>query len=238
MLQQLALDLRLHKNDMLLSLLTILGGFLFGAILLCIVMRLDSDPVGWFCMGTIMALIMCAALTLFAGAFSYHSEFQLALSMGRTRTAFMGAYVLRLLLRLAVSYALVLLLYQAELALYPIFFPAYENEVQFTFLTNWKLILPCALGLLILTMFIGAVYGRWGKKSMWIFWVIWLFCCFILPRLFDEEPGDGVLDQAAMGVRNAFTVVPLNAWIAFGYILAACMVSATVILGRKQMVRI
>lgn len=237
MLQQLTLDLRLHKNNILVALLAELGAFLLGVIMVCVILRLDSDPGGWFCMGTVMALIACAVVTLLTGAFGYYAEFQLALSMGRTRTAFMGSYALRLLLQLAVSYVLVLLLYRAELALYPIFFPAYENEVQFTFLTNWKLILTCALGLLILSMFIGAIYGRWGKKSLWVFWVIWLFCCFVLPRLFDDEPGEGVLDQAALGVRNVFATVPLNAWIVFGAALAVGMISTTAVLGRKQMVK-
>lgn len=236
MFRQLYLDLRVHKSDFLVAILVELGGFLFGMLLLCVLMNLDEDPGSWFCMGTIMALLVCLIFALLS-SFGYQAEFQLALSMGRTRAAFLGAYALRLLLRLAASYALALIFYRVELALYPHFFPAYENEVAFSFLTNWKLILPCVLGLLIVTMFIGAVYGRWGKKSLWIFWVIWLFCCFILPRLFHDEPGDGVLDRAALGIRNVFTAVPMTAWIVVGAVLAVGMISTIITLGRKQMVK-
>lgn len=238
MFQQFGLDLKVHKGNFLLTLLTELGGFLFGFIMVNIIMRVDSDPGSWFCMGTLMALIIGVVVPLFSGGFGYNGEFQLALSMGRTRMAFMGSFVLRLLLQLLLGYALVLGLYQVELALYPLLFPAFENEVTFTFLTNWKLVAAAIGALLVLAMFIGSIYGRYGKKGMWVFYVIWLFCCFILPRMFDDEPGAGVLDQAALGVRNVFTAVPLTAWIVAGAVLAAGMVTTIIVLGRKQMVKL
>ncbi len=238
MLQQLRLDLKVHYDILLASLAAELGGFLFGFILVNIIMRVDSDPGSWFCMGSLMALIVGVAVPLFSGAFSYSSQFQLALSMGRTRSAFMGSFVLRLLLQLLAGYALVLGLYQVELALYPLLFPAYENEVAFTFLTNWRIIVSAIAALLILSMFIGALFGRYGKKSIWVFYLIWLFCCFVLPRMFDDDRGEGVLDQAATGVLRAFQVVPLTAWIVVGAVLAVGMVTTIIVLGRKQMVKL
>ena len=239
MLRQFLLDCKLHfKGTFLVQLLAELGGFLFGVIMVNFIMRVDDDPGSWFCMGSVMAIIVFLIFTLIYGAFGYHNEFQLALSMGRTRTAFMGSYALRLLVQLTLGYVLILGLYHLELALYPLLFPAYENEVAFAFLTNWKLVLPAVPGLLVLTMFVGAIYGRWGKKSLWFFWVLWMFCCFVLPRLFDDEPGGGILDQAALGVRHVFTAVPLTAWIVVGVVLAIGMVSVTITLGKKQMVKI
>ncbi|MGN0979083.1 MAG: hypothetical protein ACI4PT_02025 [Candidatus Avoscillospira sp.] len=239
MIRQFILDCKLHwKGTFLAQLLADLGGFLFGVILLNIILRLDDTAASWFCMGTIMAMIVSVIFTLFYGAFGYHSEFQLALSMGRTRMAFMGSYALRLLLQMVAGYVMILLLYRLEGILYSLLFPDCMNDAPFTFLTNWKVLVPIALGILILSMFVGAIYGRWGKKSLWFFWVVWMFCCFVLPRLFDDELGDGILDQAALGMRNVFTVVPLRAWIVVSVILAVGMVSTTVSLGRKQMVKI
>lgn len=239
MLRQFLLDCKLHfKGTFLVQLLAELGGFLFGVIMVNLIMRVDDDPGSWFCMGTVMAMIVFLLFTLIYGAFGYHNEFQLALSMGRTRTAFMGSYALRLLLQLVVGYALVLGMYHFEVAIYSQLFQAYENEVAFTFLTNWKILLPAALGILVLAMFFGSIYGRWAKKSLWAFWVIWMFCCFVLPRLFNDELGDGVLDQAALGIRTVFTAVPLTVWIVVGTVLAIGMVSTTVTLGKKQIVKI
>lgn len=238
MLRQLITDLKLNKQEFLVTFLMELGGFLFGVILVNIIMRVDDDPGSWFCMGTLLALVMGLVMLFFLGGFGYSGEFQLALSMGRTRGAFMGSYALRLVLRAIAAYAAVLVFYRVELAIYPVLFPAYENEVAFTFLTDWRLILPGIVGLVVLTMFLGAMFGRFGKKGMWVFYVLWLFCCFVLPRMTHEEPGSSVLDQAAFGMRTLFFAVPLTTWAALAAILAVGMTVAVVVLGKKQMVKL
>lgn len=236
MLTQFKTDLKLHKLDLLVCLLVELGGFLAGVILLSIIMLTEKEA-GWFCLGTIMALVAAVILVLFVGGFGYSGEFQLAIAMGRTRGAFMGSYALRLLLQIVISYLLALVLYHAELAAYPLLFPSPANETAFAFLTDFRILLPTGLGLLILSMFLGAVYGRYGRKGMWIFYVIWLFGCFVLPRLTHDELGSGILDRAALGVRTLYLAVPPAAWVVFGVLTAVAMTSATVFLGKQQMVK-
>lgn len=238
MVQQFKIDLKLHKSSFLISFLVELGGFLFGFLLVNLIMRLDDDPGSWFCMGTLMALAMGVMVLFLMGGLGYSNEFQLALSMGRTRKAFMASYALRLLLQIIMSYILILAVYHLELAIYPLLFPGYEIEVAFSFLTNWKVILPSALAILVLAMFLGAIYGRYGKKGLWLSYLIWMFCCFVLPRTMDDDLGSGVLDQAALGVRTVFTTVPPAAWLVLGGVLAVGMVITTISLGKKQMVKL
>ena len=70
------------------------------------------------------------------------------------------------------------------------------------------------------------------------FYVIWLFCCFVLPRMFDEEFGTGVLDQVAFRLRYIIFLVPAPIWIVLGLAAAAAMAAATVIFGRTQPVKL
>lgn len=238
MLKQFKIDLKLQKSVFLVNLAAELGGFLFGFLLVNLIMRLDDDPGSWFCMGTMMALVVSVMFAFFNGSFGYSGEFQVAIAMGRTRMAFMGSYALRLLIQLLADYVVLLGLYHLELAVYPLLFPAYGNKVAFSFLTDWRILLPGALGILIVAMFIGALYGRYGKKGMWAFYLIWLFCCFVLPRLFDDDLGSGVLDQAALGVRTVLAAIPPAAWGTLGAVLAVGMVAATILLGRRQMVKL
>lgn len=238
MLKQFKIDLKLQMGSILANLVAELGGFLFGFLLVNLIMRVDDDPGSWFCMGTLMALIVGAMFVFFAGSFGYSSEFQVAVAMGRTRKAFMGSYALRLLMQLLADYVVLLGLYQLELAIYPLLFPAFGNEVVFSFLTDWRVLPPCVLGLLILAMFIGALYGSYGRKGLWAFYLLWLFGCFVLPRVFSDELGSGVLDQAALGVRTAFQTIPLAAWGTMGTVLAVGMVTTTILLGRRQMVKL
>lgn len=237
MLKQFAMDWKLNRSSFFVLLAIQLGAFLFGSILVCIIMNVDEDPGSWFCLGTLMSGIALAAVTLFCYGFGYAQEFNVALSMGRTRAAFMGAYTLRTVLQLLAGYALLLGLYRLELAVYPLWFAPYGNEVAFTFLTDWRCILPVFIGLVILALFIGAMYGRYGKKGLWFFYFLWMFCCFVLPRMFHEEPDGGTLDQMAFGLMGVIRMVPVGAWIGFGAVLAVGMILTTVKLGMEQMVK-
>ena len=238
MLQQFSKDLRLHKNGILGQLLGLVGAFVFGVILVAIIMFTDDDPGSWFCMGTLMAGLVLVALTLFTSAFGYPQEFMLALSMGRTRKSFMVSYYLRLLITLLLGWALILLLHQIELRSYTLLYYKYQNEVFFSFLTDWRVLVPVFLLLPIGSMFLGALYGKYGKKGLMGFYFIWLFCCFVLPRMFEhEEPGEGVLDQMATGLLHTIQAVPVGVWIGFGAVTIVFMAAATIKFGTEQMVK-
>lgn len=238
MLQQFKLDWKLHRKSFFGMQLALPGAFLLGFLMVLLIMFTDDDPGSWFCMGTLIACVALCFITLIAYAFSYHQEFQLALSMGRTRMAFLGAYTLRLILHFVLGYAIVLGLYHIELAVYPIVFPQYDNEIAFTFLTNWKVILPVLIGLVLLSLFIGSLYGRYGKKGMIVFYILWLFCCFILPRMVDADPNStGALDVAALWTLNMIIAVPVTVWLILGLILAAVMTAVIIRFAQTQMVK-
>ena len=86
-------------------------------------------------------------------------------------------------------------------------------------------------------MFLGGLYGKYGKKGLMGFYFIWLFCCFVLPRMFHEEPSEGVLDQVAFGMLQTMQAVPVAIWIVFGAVTAVGMAAATVKFGMEQMVK-
>lgn len=237
MLQQFSKDLRLHKNSMLGQLLGLVGAFVFGVILVAIIMFTDDDPGSWFCMGTLIACLVLVAAVLFTSAFSYPQEFMLALSMGRTRKEFMVSYYLRSLVNLLMGWLMILLLHQIELRSYTLIYYRYANEIFFSFLTDWRVLTPIFLLLPVLSMFLGALYGKYGKKGLFAFYVLWIFCCFVLPRMFHDEPSEGVLDQMAVGLLRTIQVVPAGVWIGFGAVTLAVMAGMTVKFGMEQMVK-
>ena len=238
MLQQFYKDLRLHKNGMLMILFGLVCAVAFGMGLVAIIMYTEDDPGSWFCMGTLIAALVLMMISLFVSAMGYQQEFMLALSMGRTRKTFLVSYYLRMVLLLVLGWAVILLLHQVELRACTILYPQYENEIYFGFLTDWRVLVPIFLLLPIVSMFLGALYGRYGKKGLAAFYFIWLFCCFVLPRMFDhEEPGEGVLDQVAMGLLHTMQVVPIGVWIGFGAVTIVFMVAVTIKFGMEQMVK-
>ncbi len=230
-------DLKLNGKYMLNLLLLQLGASLVGMILVSIIMNVDSDPGSWFCMGTLLSCIVWFIVGIFVYGLSYAQEFQLALSMGGTRRVFVGAFALRTVCQLVLGYGLILLSHQVELTLYPVLFPAYENEVVFSFLTNWRIVVPALLLVPVVSLFIGAMYGRYGRKGMWVYYIFWMFCCLILPRFFENEAPEGPLDTVAFGLRSMLLTLPPWFLVVFSAAVLTAMIAAILQFARTQMVR-
>ena len=220
------------------NLLLIVLGFLFGEILLFLIMFLEDDPGSWFCMGTVIALVMLLVTTMLFYGVGYTGAFSLALSMNCTRRRFLLDYSGKILAHLVLGYLLVLGLYQLELLVGNAAFPDYPLEAELGFLTDWRVVLAGIAGMLLSALFVGAMFGRFGRKAGLIVYLVWMFCCFVVPKIFTAEPGgEGVFDQAALLTQSALMRMPMAGWITLGAIAAVSMLATVVVMARKQMVR-
>lgn len=220
------------------NLLLIVLGFLFGEILLFLIMFLEDDPGSWFCMGTVIALVMLLVTTMLFYGVGYTGAFSLALSMNCTRRRFLLDYSLKILAHLVLGYLLVLGLYLLELLIGHAAFPDYPLEQELGFLTDWRVVLAGIAGMLLSALFVGAMFGRFGRKAGLIVYLVWMFCCFVVPKIFTAEPGgEGVFDQAALLTQSALLRMPMAGWLTLGAIAAVSMLATVVVMARKQMVR-
>lgn len=220
------------------NLLLIAAGFVLGEILLFLIMFSDDAPGPWFCMGTAIALIMLLVTTVLFYGFSYTGEFSLALSMGCTRRRFVLRYAGKVLAHLTLGYLLVLGLYRLELVIGRAAFPAYPLEAEFGFLTDWPIVLAAIAGMLLLALFTGSMFGRFGRKAGLIVYFVWMFFCLVVPKIFTTEPGgEGIFDQAALVTQNALLQMPPAGWYTLGGIAAVGMTATILVMARNQMVR-
>ena len=220
------------------NLLLIVLGFLFGEILLFLIMFLEDDPGTWFCMGTVIALVMLLVTTVLFYGVGYTGAFSLALSMNCTRRRFLLDYSFKILAHLVLGYLLVLGLYLLELLIGHAAFPDYPLEPELGFLTDWRVVLAGIAGMLLSALFVGAMFGRFGRKAGLIVYLVWMFCCFVVPKIFTAEPGgEGVFDQAALLTQSALLRMPMAGWLTLGAIAAVSMLATVVVMARKQMVR-
>ena len=220
------------------NLLLIVLGFLFGEILLFLIMFLEDDPGSWFCMGTVIALVMLLVTTVLFYGVGYTGAFSLALSMNCTRRRFLLDYSLKILAHLVLGYLLVLGFYRLELLVGNAAFPDYPLEAELGFLTDWRFVLAGIAGMLLSALFVGAMFGRFGRKAGLIVYLVWMFCCFVVPKIFTAEPGgEGVFDQAALLTQSALLRMPMAGWLTLGAIAAVSMLATVVVMARKQMVR-
>ena len=229
MLNQFLLDIKLHKKDYLLPLIVIPACFLFGFGLCCLVMFTVEDPGTWATFGTFLAWISMFFFAVMNFA-KYQQEFMLALSMGRTRGAFLVSYALRMLLEMIIGYSLVLVLYQLELAVGNKLYAPRPMELGFEFVADWRMIAIVLPASVIVAMFIGELYSWFGKKVLAVLWVIWMVFCLIGPRLMETEGNADV-------VAKFLQAVPGWGWIVTGVVAALAMVATVIGLGKKQMVK-
>lgn len=237
MLKGLISDFKLHKDDLMMPLLVVSACWLMGFGLCCVIMFTIDDPGSWVTFGTFMAFFF---LIMFAVMFfaKFHQEFMLALSMGRTRTEFLLSYALRTLVWLIAGYGLLLVLYRVELALGAKLFAQWPLEVDPTFLMDWCFVLILIPGVVLLSMFMGVLYSRFGRKALTPFWLLWMVNVFVLPTLLpDEGETPSHLQRIALNIAQFIGTIPDALLIALGVVIAGGMLVATIMLGKKQMVR-
>lgn len=235
MLKQFYLDIKNNKSDLALPVWVLSLCFLFGFGVLCAIMFNVDDPGAWFPVGTIVAMFCLLLLAVITFA-KYHMEFMLALSMGRTRSDFMGSYALRSVLMMAIGYGVLLLLYWLELTIGKKLFAEWPLGAEFDFLFDWRIVVGALVGSVVLPMFLGALYSRFGKKFLVPLWFAWMGLCILGPQFLDEE---SAIYNASITValRSALSKVPEWGWYSIVAAAVVGMGAGIYALGKKQMVR-
>jgi hypothetical protein len=202
--------------------------FALGFGMLYLIMTTDTEPGSWFCLGTLFSLFALSITAILSGL-GYHHEFMLSLTMGRTRREFMLSYALRQLICIGAALLVTVGLYRMEMALCHRLFPSFSCEVEFSFLGAWWL--PGLVFLLAaLSMFIGAMYSRFGKAAGAIMYFLWLFVAFVLPRLIPEDHDED-------SFFSVLTAIPGPVWLILGLGTFAAMTATIWHFGNKQMVK-
>ena len=182
------------------------GGGILGVIIILIGMALLGPGEGYGMLGSMFALLFGAIALFFGGIFSVQNEFNLAVSMGRTRKHFVPARYLILALNVVLLEVIVGFWGWLEKVLYPALYPDAMCEMSLDGLTqNSGLLAGIAIGTPVLIMFLGVMLMKFTAKFFWVLWVIWMFGCIGVPRIahaVTEEP------QSAAG-RFGLAVIDL-----------------------------
>lgn len=222
MLKRFFKGLKLHMQVPLTRLVVVLGCFAMGLSLLLLILILDEGE-SWSPMGSLIALAGLLIMTV-VGYLNYPQQFMLALSMGRTRKQFMLSYTLDELLWTTLAYGLVLLLSWLESRYRLILFPEAKPVISLLpVLMDFRVILTAIPALVLLEIFCGALYSRFGKPVNVAIYILWM--------------------SLAMSVSQwAHRIVPLfqglaALWIPLGIIGMSVMAFVVIYLGRNQGVR-
>lgn len=217
MLKQLFANLKFHKQIPF----VILVFFQFELLVTSFVVGVIGDETTWLPLAGMLALIGVMLYLIFSVP-DYHQSFMLALSMGCTRREFMILDAAEKLIWIVLSYLCIIMVCLFEELLYC------RVPGEFIFipiLTDWRVFLTCIAVMVILPMFLGALYSRFGWRLRIVLYFIWLILILILPRL-ESHWNLSLLEK-----------MPVLGWIVLGIGALAAMLITTVKLGMKQAVR-
>lgn len=175
---------QVHGSDTLTYAVIPIGGGIIGVIIVLVIMAIDGTGEDYGMLGTMFAMLFGAIGLFFGGIFSVQSEFNLAISMGKTRKYFAPARYLGLVLNVVLLEAVIVLFTYLENALYPALYPGAVCELSFSGLAeNPGLIVGIAIVVPALILFLGIMLMRFTAKFFWVLWALWMFGCMGLPRI-------------------------------------------------------
>ena len=171
-------------RDMLgFSLYSLLGG-VAGIALTLMIIAIEGSGEDYAQVGVFMALIIGMLVYLFAGIFGIAKDFNLAVSMGKTRKYYIPAKYLMLVLGFLGMVAVSALIGLLEDMLYPAIFPGIECEIHFgEILLQPMVIFSVTLIGAMLVLLFGALVLRFTNKIYLFIWGIWMIFSMSFSRL-------------------------------------------------------
>ena len=170
-------------DEMLLILGLQAGFFLFGEILLGIVVYGVEEKESIIQAGTMLALFVPVFVMVFTGMSSMPLCFNLAVGMGAVRRHVVPAMIgMSLLINMMVVW-IAYLFYNLEQWIFGMFYAGIEIEFDLQFVFHWKYILPVCLAVTAVNILMGAMFLKYGKIAFTIFWIVWMAAFIGGPRL-------------------------------------------------------
>lgn len=214
---------KLNKKDLLIILGPMAGAWLFGVIIVAVIMNVPAlEAEDYALMGGFMMLIVWVAVNLFVGAFTLEKQFGMAVSMGRSRKEFILTYWIIYTLNVLLEFFSIILLDKVERVLASWLYRGMPCDFDpMPYLLDWRLILGILIVVPAVNLFLGMLIMKFQRKAFWGIWVVWMLGSIGLPRLvhFVDENAHHPVAQALNSMIEA--VVSLGA--TGGFLLAAAV---------------
>lgn len=174
------------------------GAWIFGVLIMTVVLRLMRGvEEEYFCLGTVLGLLICVILDVFVGASVIYQGFNDAVYMGKTRKRFLPAAALVIFAASLISLFIVGILNRVELILYRNLFPSLINEVNFGSYLAPGWILCYASTLTGLACAAGGIIKASGRIGGSVCLVLWITMCWSVG-------GIGGVDKESRGFFKVF----------------------------------
>ena len=221
-----------RKGEMLLLFTVFIATYLFTVAIISFLALKEANEIMGFLAGVI-AMATTALTQGFLSAFSFHSEFNLVISMGEVRKSFVPVYQLFSMLELFGTALISYLFGYLEQVIYRIVEPELVVSNELVVVYRLRYVIPVILTIVILEMFVQALLLRYGMKAFWGLWLIWMAVCVGIPQLLGKSKwAEEVFEQIIAFMAQ----ISKGAWCVTGVVLGVGVLSLSWLMLRKQRV--
>ncbi len=230
-----------NKRDILLYAIVTSAGSVVGMLITLLILYIDGTGEDYVQMGAFLAILIGGIMLSVGGLLSIPIEFNLAVSMGRTRKYFATSRYISWMVNVAVVMMIVLLTSVVEDAIYLAIYPGAVCRMDVRAAVGSPVVfLGIVLCIPAIILMLGALVLRFANKFLWIFWGVAMLFNLFGRRIADtvQENPESLLGRIGYGIADIF----VNGSVADSFLVvlgvgASGLVIAILIL-RKQRVTI
>lgn len=223
-----------------LSMVLIFG--VLGSLLMLFIVKVGmsgEEEKVWFLLGTVMAVVGCVMVGIIIGILGYASNFNMMVSMGRTRkefyiTGFVGSVINNL-----VSMAAILVFLAVEKGFGWLVYRDVERYVATEdVLLDFRVIMAYVLGMAVLRLILGALFLKFGNKLMWFIWGICILVGILSRSITKAAANKNAVILWLIGVGKGFLNLAEVWQAAFIAAIGAVLILLAWLITRKRAVTV
>lgn len=227
-------------DEMLLIFGLEVGFFLFGEMMLGIMVYGVGEKESIFPLGSMMAVFVPVFIMVFVGMSTLPLHFNIAVGMGAVRRRVVPAMLAMSMIINVMAVWIGDLFFHLEQWIFRVAYAGIKIEFDLSVIFQWKYIFPACLAVVALNALIGALFLKYGKVAFTIFWVLWMAVFIGGPRiahLLDSTQSNAFLDMCRK-VVNIFQGFTENGILSAVMIVSIGLLFVAWMMLRKQQVDI
>lgn len=216
------------------------GLFVFGEILLAVIVSQTNKDETLIPLGTLMAVMGCFIMMLTMGMTSLALCFNVGISMGSVRRRLVPMYLIFSYAEFLTAAAAAFVLHQIERFVLQTAFADRINELDMGFLFQWKYIWVFGVFMVGLIALMGAAFLKYGKIAFVILWVLWVACAGGISRISKlismAKHSDSAVGRIVGRMIDFFTQITENGLLAGLLVISGMLFVLSWLMIRKKQV--
>ena len=238
MLEMIKKQFQIRYKDLFGILATAAASFAASTILLTVIMAYGKENTV-FEIGTFMVIVMIIVLSIMVGTVKFTTQFNNAISMGKTRKNFFVSYTVVTIVMTSLEAIMVYAFHYIERMEFRIFYTAIPLEFDMSTVLRVPYVMMAVLLCSTLQLLLGSMVLRFGRKFFWAIWAVYMMICLLPSRVEKamDSGSDSVLATFGRWVSTVFSgLTPQFLFLWSVIFIVVCLVISGMSLRKQQVI--